>query len=115
MVLVKKQDHRHQKKGTLQVLYLASMSAGDGRLAEITSCLSKGAHFEELIEAVDKMMTILKAEEAEDLKHKETCEEDRAADTRRAIKFSRSMDENAEAINALNAEIERRNTHHRTQ
>merc|ERR1719336_693981 len=49
---------------------------------------------------------MLKEEEAEDLKHKETCEEDRAADTRSAIKFSRSMDENTEAIATLKAEIE---------
>jgi len=103
---IKEKDHRQQKKGALQVLHLASMAAGDGRLAEITSRLSAGGHFDEVIEAVDKMVAMLKDEEAEDLKHKETCEEDRAADTRSAIKFSRSMDENTEAINALNAEIE---------
>merc|ERR1711933_352613 len=52
------------------------------------------------------MVATHKDEEAEDLKQKETCEEDRAADTRDAIKHSRSMDENTEAIATLNAEIE---------
>jgi len=112
---VKEQDDRHQKNDALQVVRPASMAVGDGRLAEITSRLSKGAHFEELIESVDQVMTMLKAEEAEDLKHKETCEEDKAADTRKATKFSKPMDENREAINALKAETENRNTHHRTR
>merc|ERR1719436_1399420 len=49
---------------------------------------------------------MLKEEEADDLKQKETCEQDRADDTRSAIKTSRTMDELTEAIMALNDEIE---------
>lgn len=72
----------------------------------IASRLSKAGHFDEVIEAIDKMVATLKEEEAEDLKHKETCEEDRATDTRSAIKLSREMDEMTESIMALKSEIE---------
>jgi len=103
---VQEQGHQQQKKSALKALHLASMAVRDSRLGLIASRLAAGGHFDEVIEAIDKMVDMLKDEEAEDLKHKETCEEDRAADTRDAIKFSRSMDENTEMINELKAEIE---------
>jgi len=100
------QHGQQQKKSALQALHLASMAAGDRRLGAIASRLAAGGHFDDVIDAIDKMVSMLTDEEAEDLKHKETCEEDRAADTREAIKYSRTMDENTEAINALKSEIE---------
>jgi len=99
-------QQQRQKRGAFQALHKASMAVGDSRLGAIASRLVAGGHFDEVIEAIDKMVATLKDEEAEDLKQKETCEEDRAADTRDAIKHSRSMDENTEAIATLNAEIE---------
>merc|ERR1712110_1280641 len=99
-------EYQQQQKSAFQTLHLASMAAGDRRLAAIAWRLAAGGHFDEVIEAIDKMVAMLKDEEAEDLKHKETCETDRAEDTRAAISHSRSMDENTEAINALKAEIE---------
>merc|ERR1719499_1591507 len=89
-----------------RLLKNAAAVSKDARLLRIVSQLSAGGHFDEVIEAIDKMVAMLKEEEADDLKHKETCEEDRAADTRDAITHSRSMDENTEAIKALNGEIE---------
>jgi chromosome segregation ATPase len=67
---------------------------------------SRGSHFDEVIEAIDKMVTVLKEEEEKDLEIKENCEADRAKNTRDAAVTSRSMDELTEAINKLNAEIE---------
>merc|ERR1719325_268213 len=52
------------------------------------------------------MVATLKEEEADDLKQKETCEQDRMDNTRDAIKTSRTMDELTEAIMVLNSEIE---------
>jgi len=79
----------------------------DGRLRMIVSRLSAaGGHFDEVIEAIDKMVATLKEEEADDLKQKETCEQDRMDNTRDAIKTSRTMDELTEAIAVLKSEIE---------
>merc|ERR1719350_1647382 len=82
------------------------MAARDSRLGAIASRLVAGGHFDEVIEAIDKMVATLKEEEADDLKQKETCEQDRADDTRSAIKTSRTMDELTEAIMVLKDEIE---------
>jgi peptidoglycan hydrolase CwlO-like protein len=94
------------KDAATRLLKKASSVSKDGRLMMIVSRLSAGGHFDEVIEAIDKMVTMLKEEEADDLKQKETCEQDRADDTRSAIKTSRTMDELTEAIMALNDEIE---------
>merc|ERR1719276_119921 len=89
-----------------RLLKKAAAVSKDARLLRIASQLSAGGHFDEVIEAIDKMGAMLKEEEADDLKQKETCEEDRATDTRDAIKTARSMDEMTESITALKAEIE---------
>merc|ERR1719401_928399 len=52
------------------------------------------------------MLSLLQAEEDKDLEIKETCETDREADTREAIKASRTMDEHTDAITTLQATIE---------
>jgi len=88
------------------LLKKAALISKDSRLMMIASQLSGGGHFDEVIEAIDKMVTMLKDEEADDLKQKETCEDDRATDTRTAIKLSREMDEMTETIMALKSEIE---------
>merc|ERR1712204_129426 len=48
----------------------------------------------------------LKAEEATDLDNKEDCEKTRADDTRKAILFSRAMDDATDTITRLQSEIE---------
>jgi len=52
------------------------------------------------------MVKTLKAEEATDLDNKEDCEKTRADDTRKAILFSRAMDDATDAITRLQSEIE---------
>jgi len=94
------------KDAATRLLKKASVVSKDGRLMTIVSRLSAGGHFDEVIEAIDKMVATLKEEEADDLKQKETCEQDRADDTRTAIKTSRTMDELTEAIMVLKDEIE---------
>jgi len=59
-----------------------------------------------VIDAIDKMLVRLKAEEADDLDKKETCEKERMENTRDAILKSRAMDEETELMNRLAAEIE---------
>jgi hypothetical protein len=85
-----------------------SQSDRSGRLAALGGLVSmnKGSHFTEVIEAIDKMITVLKEEEQSDLATKETCEKDRAAATREAALKSRGMDELTESNNKLSAQIE---------
>merc|ERR1712113_207187 len=99
-------QHQRQKSGAFQALHRASVAVRDSRLSAIASRLFAGGHFDEVIEAIDKMVATLKEEEADDLKQKETCEQDRMDNTRDAIKTSRTMDELTEAIAVLNSEID---------
>jgi hypothetical protein len=91
-----------------EVLRQAAKEAKDGRLAILATRLAAGAasHFTEVIDVIDKMIATLKEEEGTDLERKETCEKNRAEDTRAAILKARSMDESTELIYKLMAEIE---------
>jgi len=62
-------------------------------------------HFKEVIDAIDKMIIKLKANEVKDLEIKQKCEEDRMSDTRTAIKTARRIDENTELIAKLTEDI----------
>jgi hypothetical protein len=95
-----------------QVLARASTLSGDKRLAKLAKSLedppasmATGSHFDEVIAAIDDMITTLKDEEDMDLENKETCEHDRADDTRTAIKAARTMDERTDTIAELKNDI----------
>lgn len=84
--------------------------SGDKRLAALATRLSAapmatGTHFDEVIEAIDAMVVTLKEQEASDLENKETCESDRAEDTRSAIKAGRRVDEASDKITKLKNDI----------
>jgi len=59
------------------------------------------------LEAIDKMIKLLKDEENKDLEIKETCEDDRMSNTRKAILAARAMDEMTETIMKLEADIKK--------
>jgi len=86
---------------------IRQIAKGSGRLTVLAAFVmaSRGSHFDAVLEAIDKMVNVLKEEEETDLVTKEGCEEERAHNTREAAILSRSMDEMTEAINKLNAEI----------
>jgi len=67
--------------------------------------MATGSHFDEVIAAIDDMISTLKSEEEIDLENKEVCEKDRADDTRTAIKAGRTMDERSDTIDALKEDI----------
>jgi len=92
----------------MQAASAAILSADrTGKLAALAGlvAMNKGSHFTEVIEAIDKMITVLKEEEQSDLATKETCEKDRAENTREAAVKSRGMDQLTEANSKLAAEI----------
>jgi len=86
-------------------LLAAGKQASDARLSLLASRLSSGSHFDDVISAIDKMVGTLEAEEASDLEKKETCEADRAADTKDAQVNSRSFDEAHDEMVRLTGEI----------
>merc|ERR1719506_1349888 len=67
--------------------------------------MATGSHFDEVIAAIDDMVATLKGEEETDLENKETCEKDRADDTRTAIKAARTMDERSDTVDELTNDI----------
>mmetsp|Transcript_51360 Transcript_51360/g.112010 ORF Transcript_51360/g.112010 Transcript_51360/m.112010 type:complete len:729 (+) Transcript_51360:88-2274(+) len=85
-------------------LLAAGKQASDARLSLLASRLSSGSHFDDVISAIDKMVGTLEAEEASDLEKKETCEADRAKDTKDAQVFSRTYDENHDEMVRLTGE-----------
>lgn len=90
-----------------EVLQRAAGEAKDGRLLALAARLAAGAgsHFTAVIKAIDDMVALLKDEENTDLERKETCEKNRAEDTRQAILKARAMDESSELISKLMSEI----------
>jgi len=94
------------------ILAGAAKRSGDKRMAALAESLqtpnesmATGSHFDEVIAAIDDMITTLKSEEEIDLENKEACEKDRADDTRTAIKAGRTMDERSDTIDALTNDI----------
>jgi len=94
------------------ILASAAKRSGDKRMASLAKSLqtpnesmATGSHFDEVIAAIDDMVSTLKNEEEIDLENKEVCEKDRADDTRTAIKAARTMDERSDTIDALKVDI----------
>jgi predicted nucleic acid-binding Zn-ribbon protein len=85
-----------------ELLRKAAKRTGDKRLATLASSLATpmatGSHFDQVISAIDDMISNLKAEEETDLENKEGCEHDRAEDTREAIVLGREMDDHTDTI-----------------
>merc|ERR1719272_894183 len=92
-----------------EALMQAARRSGDKRLfaiAAVTQSPSARNQFKPILDAIDKMVTLLQSEEEQDLDTKQTCEKDRMADTRDAILDSREIDDNTDKINKLASEIE---------
>jgi len=87
------------------VILQAARAGKDSRLVALASAMVKGKGFDKVIEAIDKMLDLLKKEQEEDLKIKEDCEETRAKDTRDAVVGSRAMDDHSDEITRLESEI----------
>merc|ERR1719265_1429490 len=85
-----------------ELLKKTAKRTGDKRLvalaATVAEPMATGSHFDQVISAIDDMISNLKAEEETDLENKEGCEHDRAEDTREAILLGRAMDDHTDAI-----------------
>mmetsp|Transcript_51366 Transcript_51366/g.112038 ORF Transcript_51366/g.112038 Transcript_51366/m.112038 type:complete len:708 (+) Transcript_51366:88-2211(+) len=82
----------------------AAAQTSDARLSTIAARLAATGHMDEVIEAINKMLKTLEAEEESDREKKETCEADRAKDTKDAQVFSRTYDENHDEMVRLTGE-----------
>merc|ERR1719399_1562050 len=99
-----------QKRATKVVSKLRDMASkhSDPRLAALAVRVhmhSKG-HFDKIVTEVMKMVSDLHEEADEDLKTKETCEQDRMTNTKTAKKSAQSMDDETALINRKKADIE---------
>jgi len=97
------------QKAAAEISAVIEKSSGvqRSRLAALAALAraGNGTHFAQVITAIDKMMTTLKAEEASDLAEKEQCEKAMMEDTRTASVASRTMDELTDAMTKLKEEI----------
>merc|ERR1719353_2830261 len=104
---VTQQSHKALAQRASLALRDAAHRSGDSRLmalaADIASQPKKSVKtkFDPIIKAIDKMIALLKSEEDKDLDIKQTCEKDRMEDTRPAIVFSRTIDEQTDEITHL--------------
>jgi len=95
--------------GAAVALREAARRSGDGRLLAIAASLadpSVKTKFGPVLKAIDNMIGILKGNEKTDLETKQTCEEDRMADTRKAILAGRAIDDMTDAMTQLSKEIQ---------
>merc|ERR1719271_2031965 len=87
----------------------AAQQSGDQRLVALANDLAKPksvkGKFDPIIKSIEKMVRQLKREENQDLETKQTCEDDRMDNTRKAITNSREIDEKTDEITALDAKI----------
>merc|ERR1712032_742624 len=96
-------ERRWQAK---EAILQAARDGKDSRLVALASAMVKtGKGFDKVIEAIDKMLELLKKEEKEDLEIKEDCEKSRADDTREAIVMSREIDDLSDEITRWKSEI----------
>lgn len=89
-------------------LRAAALKVGDQQLLRLAATIANPSvkgQFEPVIKAIDKMVALLQDQEKEDLERKETCEEDRMADTRSAAEVSRAIDDMTDKVTRLTEEI----------
>lgn len=103
------QEHSHSQvekrvQNAAEALRSAARMSRDSRLQTVVSTMLNG-HFDEVIGAIDSMISTLASEETTDLQNKETCESNRKEDTRTAIKLAREMDDLTDKITSLRAKI----------
>jgi len=98
------QSSSQQMQSAAQVLRLTAKRSKDARLVNLVA-LANSSHFDEVVQAIDSMLTVLKGEETSDLTNKETCEQNRAADTREAVVKSREMDDLTDEVTTLTAKV----------
>merc|ERR1719395_127444 len=99
-----------QKRAAKVVHKLRDMASkhSDPRLAALAVRVHMHArgHFDKIVTEVMKMVSDLHEEADEDLKTKETCEQDRMPNTKTAKKSAQSMDDETALINRKKADIE---------
>merc|ERR1719389_790239 len=93
----------------MDLIMEAAQRSGDQRLMALAKDLQKPksvkGKFAPIIKSIEKMINQLKKEENQDLETKQTCEDDRMENTRKAITNSREIDEKTDEITALTAHI----------
>merc|ERR1719393_757918 len=101
-------------------LQLSAVNTKEERLAGVTTNLAmivlakeepaaeinEADPFKEVLEAIDKLISDLEAEEKADLETKEQCEKERSENAQKAKMAAKKIDTNTETIDRLTAQIE---------
>jgi len=98
--------------GAATELKKIAFQTGDRRLSALAALAAQGAadpsakaKFGPVLAAVDTMIGILKSEEQKDLETKESCEQDRMENSRKALLSAKDIDEKTDNIAKLEGEI----------
>jgi len=94
--------------GAVAALRDAARRSGDKNLLALAAGLAQPSvktKFGPVISAIDKMIAILKGNEKKDLETKQTCEDDRMADTRKAVLAGRDIDDMTDRMSKLAQDI----------
>jgi len=97
---------RTRRRGAVETLRAAAHKGKDVRLLALASRIASTSHFTKVVQAIDKMVAMLKREETDDLDTKETCEKDRANDSRKAAAASRAIDDMTDDMAAIETEAQ---------
>jgi len=99
---------RKRATKVMKKLFAMSTKHSDPRLSmlAVKVHLTAGGKFDKVVAEVMKMISELHEEADEDLKTKETCEQDRMDNTKMAKKAAQAMDDETALINRQKAEIE---------
>jgi len=95
----------NQASNAAKVLKATALQSHNSKIAALAQRAKIPSAFTDVLTAIDSMITDLRTEEQDDLTTKETCESDRATDTREAIVKARAMDELTETNQALAAKV----------
>merc|ERR1719199_1651627 len=100
-------SHMAIAQSAMNAIRDAAKRSGDQRLLALIAGPNGSVKkmFGPIIKKIDVMIDQLKGEEDQDLETKQTCEEDRMANTRKAIVLSRGIDEATDLIAKLTARI----------
>mmetsp|Transcript_39173 Transcript_39173/g.92188 ORF Transcript_39173/g.92188 Transcript_39173/m.92188 type:complete len:722 (+) Transcript_39173:68-2233(+) len=95
-----------QRRHAASMLEQLASSVKDSRLLSLArQARTAGGNFTEVLGAIDGMLSVLQEQQDKDLKIKEQCESDRAADGRSAALLSRGVDELSEKVSSMLTQI----------
>lgn len=106
MKVVSKHTLERKAYGELKHLAAKYQTAG---LAKLVQVMKSGGHFDKVIIMIDKMMEVLRAEEQEDIEHRDRCENGENANSNEMEDLSSAIAKTDKKLERLDREKENKN------